>query len=39
MTKKNLLDKTGKEQPGGKLNCVGLALIDAIISQKTAWLE
>jgi len=26
----------GKER---KLNCVGLALIDGIISQKTTWLK
>jgi len=28
-----------KEQDRRKMNCVGLALIDAIISHKIAWLE
>jgi len=34
-----LLDTAGKEQHRGKLSFVGLALIDSIISHKTAWLK
>jgi len=36
---KDLLDTAGKEQRRGKLNCVCLALIDAIFSHQTAWLK
>ena len=36
---KDLLDTAGKKQRRGKLNCVRLALIDAIFSHQTAWLK
>jgi len=36
---KDLLDTVGKEHCRGKLNCVHLALIDAIFSHQRAWLK
>jgi len=36
---KDLLDTAEKEQRREKLNCVRLALIDAILSHQTAWLK
>ena len=36
---KDLLDTAGKEQHRGKLNCVRLALINAIFSHQTAWMK
>jgi len=35
----DLLDTAGKEHRRGKLNCVRLALIEAIFSHQTAWLK